>query len=54
VYKKPTSRRSTTNCRQQLDTLWTSQALRHPHNYYVDLSQKLYDIKLKLLESQNA
>jgi len=55
VYKKPTLQEIQDYCRQQLDTLWDEvKRFDNPHNYYVDLSQKLYDIKLNLLEAQNA
>ena len=35
---------------EQIDTLW-DEVLRfdNPHNYYVDLSQKLWDEKQRLL-----
>ena len=37
-------------CREQVDTLWDSvKRFENPHNYYVDLSQKLFDIKEDLL-----
>lgn len=37
-------------CMSELDTLWNeARRLVNPHNVYVDLSQKLYDIKIKLL-----
>ena len=38
-------------CKEQIDTLW-DEVLRfeNPHNYYVDLSQKLWDLKQKLLQ----
>lgn len=37
-------------CISELDTLWNeARRLVNPHNVYVDLSQKLYDIKIKLL-----
>ena len=38
-------------CREQVDTLW-DEVLRFekPHNYYVDLSQKLWDLKDSLLK----
>lgn len=38
-------------CKAEIDTLW-DEVLRfeNPHNYYVDLSQKLWDMKHKLLE----
>lgn len=37
---------------QQLDTLWDEvKRLKNPHKYYVDLSQKLYDLKINLIEA---
>ena len=37
-------------CREQLDTLWPEvKRFSNPHHYYVDLSQKLWDIKNSLL-----
>ena len=37
-------------CREQVDTLWDSvKRFENPHNYYVDLTQKLFDIKEDLL-----
>lgn len=37
-------------CQQQYDTLWEEVTrFENPHNYYVDLSQKLWDIKHDLL-----
>lgn len=41
-------------CKKQLDTLWESVLrFENPHNYYVDLSQKLWDIKQDLLNQKN-
>ncbi|MDR2045263.1 MAG: nicotinate phosphoribosyltransferase [Clostridium sp.] len=38
-------------CQRELDTLWEeTRRLVNPHQVYVDLSRKLYDIKLQLLE----
>lgn len=38
-------------CQQELDTLWDeTKRLMNPHEVYVDLSPKLYDIKIELLE----
>ena len=38
-------------CQRELDTLWDeTKRLVNPHEVYVDLSQKLYDIKIDLLE----
>ena len=37
-------------CAGQIDTLWDEvKRFENPHNYYVDLSQKLWDIKHELL-----
>lgn len=37
-------------CAEQLDTLWDEvKRFEFPHNYYVDLSQNLWDVKQKLL-----
>lgn len=37
-------------CMSELDTLWNeARRLVNPHNIYVDLSQKLYDIKIQML-----
>ena len=39
-------------CAAQVDTLWDEvQRFDNPHTYYVDLSQKLWDIKYALLKS---
>ena len=36
--------------REQVDTLWDEvKRFDNPHAYYVDLSQKLWDIKYNLL-----
>lgn len=38
-------------CISELDTLWNeARRLVNPHNVYVDLSQKLYDIKIQMLK----
>lgn len=37
-------------CRDQIETLWDEVTrFENPHNYYVDLSQKLWDMKHELL-----
>ncbi len=50
VYAAPSLPEIRSYCQAQLETLWP-EVLRfdNPHNYYVDLSQKLYDIKTQLL-----
>lgn len=41
-------------CKKELDTLWDeTRRLVNPHKVYVDLSQKLYDIKIKLLDEMS-
>lgn len=53
VYEKPSLEEIRAYCAQQLDTLW-GEVLRfeNPHNYYVDLSKKLWNIKQELLGSK--
>ena len=50
VYKFPPLDEVKKYCAEQIDTLW-DEVLRfdNPHNYYVDLSQKLWDEKQRLL-----
>lgn len=52
VYKKPSLEEIRSYCAQQIDTLW-DEVLRfdNPHNYYVDLSKKLWNIKHELLDN---
>lgn len=41
-------------CKQELDTLWDeTKRLINPHEMYVDLSKKLYDVKLELLDQMS-
>ena len=51
VCQKPTLAEIRTDCQAQMDTLW-NEVLRfeNPHKYYVDFSQKLWDMREKLLE----
>ena len=50
VYNRPTLPELQQYCREQVDTLWDEvKRFENPHNYYVDLSQKLWDIKQDLL-----
>ena len=50
VYESPSLDEIRTYCLKQIDTLW-DEVLRfeNPHNYYVDLSQKLWDEKHRLI-----
>ena len=46
----PRCRRSRPTAQEQVDTLWDEvKRFENPHTYYVDLSQKLWDIKQELL-----
>lgn len=50
VYQPPKIDDIKKYCAEQLGTLWeTVLRFENPHKYYVDLSQKLWDIKQKLL-----
>lgn len=50
VYKYPDIETIRKTCKEQIDTLW-AETLRfeNPQTYYVDLSQKLWDLKHELL-----
>lgn len=51
VYQSPSLDEIRTYCLQQVDTLWDEiKRFDNPQNYYVDLSQKLWDIKYDLLK----
>ncbi len=51
VYRTPGIEEIKTYCSQQVHTLWDEvKRFENPHRYYVDLSQKLWDIKHRLLE----
>ena len=50
VYEIPDLQSSRAYCQRQVDSLWDEvKRFENPHNYYVDLSQKLFDIKQDLL-----
>ena len=53
VYERPTLPQIREYCARQIETLW-DEVLRfeNPHHYYVDLSQKLWDIKNELLRDK--
>ena len=51
VYKLPTLEQIRTYCKEQVDTLWDEiKRFDNPQTYYVDLSQKLWDVKYGLLK----
>lgn len=52
VYSSPTVMEIQNYCQQELSTLWDeNRRLIHPQPVYVDLSQKLYKLKTRLLEN---
>ena len=52
VYDLPSLDEIQKYCAQQIDTLWDEvNSFDKPHTYYVDLSQKLWDIKYDLLKN---
>ncbi|MCC8023465.1 MAG: nicotinate phosphoribosyltransferase [Clostridiales bacterium] len=54
VYDNPPLEEIRDYCKFQVDTLW-DEVLRfeNPHNYYVDLSQKLWDEKQRLIDEHS-
>ena len=52
VYKKPSLNEIRTYCQESQKYLWDEmKRLEKPHKYYVDLSQKLWDLKKELIKS---
>jgi len=52
VYNSPSINEIQAYCKEQTDLLWDEvKRFENPHAYYVDLSQKLWNIKQKLLEN---
>lgn len=50
VYQSPPLRDIRARCAQQVETLWDEvRRFEYPHRYYVDLSQKLWDERQRLL-----
>ena len=50
VYDRPSLQSIQAYCREQVDALWDEvKRFENPHTYYVDQSQKLWDIKQALL-----
>lgn len=54
VYTSPSATEIRAYCAQQLDTLWDEvKRFENPHDYYVDLSKKLWEKKNLLLDQMN-
>ena len=55
VYTSPSVMEIREYCRQELDTLWEeTKRLVNPHQVYVDLSRRLYDMKIELLDQYSS
>ena len=53
VYESPDLKTIAENAKKELNTLWNEvRRIKNPHKYYVDLSQKLWDLKNELLENK--
>ncbi|MBO5396991.1 MAG: nicotinate phosphoribosyltransferase [Clostridia bacterium] len=51
VYSFPDTESIRSYCAEQIDTLWEEVVrFEYPHNYYVDLSQKLWSLKQKMID----
>lgn len=53
VYDVPDLEEVRSYCMDEIDKIWDEiKRFENPHEYYVDLSQKLWDVKYKLLSEQ--
>ena len=54
VYECPTLEQIRQHCKEEIEGMWDEvRRFTNPHNYYVDLSQKLWDIKHDLLKARS-
>ena len=52
IYKSPNLKEIAKYSKEQLNTIWDEvKRLRNPQKYYVDISQKLYDLKSQMLNN---
>ena len=53
VYKNPDLKETAKYAKEQLATIWDEvKRLRNPQKYYVDISQKLFNLKQEMLNSK--
>ena len=53
VYELPTIEEIRAHCKASLESMWDEvKRFDNPHNYYVDLSQKLWDLKYGMIKKQ--
>ena len=51
VYVSPPIEKIQAYCQEQVESLWDEvKRFENPHSYYVDLSQKLWDLKTQMLK----
>ncbi len=54
VYKLPTIEEIRAHCKQEIEGMWDEvRRFSNPHSYYVDLSQKLWDIKNDMINNRH-
>ena len=54
VYESPSVKEIAEFCKKNVDSLWDEvRRFEKPHNYYVDLSQKLWDLRNELLNKKD-
>lgn len=54
VYNEPNIEEIKNYCKMSVDSLWDEcKRFENPHTYHVDLSQKLWDLKNKLIKENN-
>ena len=55
VYESPTVSEITAYCKEQVDSMWEEvKRFENPHDYYVDLSEDLWNLRQDLLKRGNA
>lgn len=55
VYRSPSVKEIRDYCKHEVDHLWEEvKRFENPHKFYVDLSQKLYDEKIRLLREKGS
>ena len=55
VYELPALTDIRCHCEEEIEGMWDEvRRFSNPHNYYVDLSQKLWDIKNDMLKARGA
>ncbi len=51
IYESPPVSEIRDYCKEQIDTLWDEvKRFEYPHEYFVDLSKPLWDIKDRLIK----